>query len=74
MGIIRSSQLLKRIQENISRKSTGSPPKFARRLGIKLRTWYRILKELREEGEDIIYDSSRSSYVYRDRDMTGLKF
>lgn len=44
-------------------KSTGTPAELAFNFEISVRTIKRIIKEIRDEGEDIRYDYSRMSYV-----------
>lgn len=44
-------------------KSTGAPGELALRFDISERSVKRIVKEIREEGTDLRYSSSRRSYV-----------
>jgi biotin operon repressor len=44
-------------------KSTGAPAELAIRLDISERSVKRFVKEIRDEGTDIRYSKTRSSYV-----------
>lgn len=52
-----------RLLKLASLKSTGTPADLALRFEISERSIKRIVKELREEGNDIRYSQSRGSYV-----------
>jgi hypothetical protein len=57
--------LLKRIHENISRESTGSPGCFSEKLGISKRFLHEILEYLKSElNAPIEYSRSRMTYYY----------
>ena len=44
-------------------KSTGSPGELAMRFNISERSVKRIVKELRDEGNELRYSQTRRSYV-----------
>lgn len=48
-------------------KSTGAPAELALRFEVSVRSIKRLVKEIREDGNEIRYSRSRSSYV-TDRD------
>jgi hypothetical protein len=48
-------------------KSTGAPSDLALRFEVSERSIKRLVKEIREDGTEITYSRSRSSYV-TDRD------
>ena len=52
-----------RILKLAALKSTGSPADLAVRFEISERSVKRIIKEIREEGNEIRYSSVRRSYV-----------
>lgn len=45
-------------------RSTGTPAQLAVKFEISERTVKRIIKELREDGEELRYDYGSVSYVY----------
>jgi predicted DNA-binding transcriptional regulator YafY len=45
-------------------RSTGTPAQLAAKFEISERTVKRIIRELREEGEDLRFDHGSVSYVY----------
>ncbi|MCJ7446402.1 MAG: helix-turn-helix domain-containing protein [Bacteroidales bacterium] len=52
-----------RILKLAALKSTGSPADLAVRFEISERSVKRIIREIREEGNEIRYSSARRSYV-----------
>ncbi len=50
----------------ISRKATGNPSTFAKRLDISESTLYEYLSELKEKGAPIYYDKYRETYFYNE--------
>lgn len=64
MSLHQHAEIIERIHVLVLRKGTGTPGELSHRLGISVRTLYRILAELREEGAFIKYDAVRGSYVY----------
>lgn len=54
----------------ISRKATGCPSQFAKKLSISERTLYRWIAILRNRGICIEYDEGRGSYFYEYKETT----
>lgn len=57
-------EILRRMDQMIILRSTGSPEDFASRLGVSERTMYNYLSLLKELGAPIRYSSRKESYVY----------
>jgi hypothetical protein len=53
-----------RILQLARMRSTGTPEDLASKFEISSRTIKRIIKELREEGEDLRYDYNCMSYIF----------
>lgn len=66
MSLIKYVERLRRMDSLISMMATGSPDKFAEKIGIKRSTLFQYLQEMRELGVDIKYSSTRQSYYYAD--------
>jgi predicted DNA-binding transcriptional regulator YafY len=56
--------LLLRLDQLIRQKITGSPPEFARKMGISERSLYEYLKVLKELGAPIRFSRQEHSYYY----------
>jgi predicted DNA-binding transcriptional regulator YafY len=56
--------LLQQLDQFIRRKKTGSPPEFARKMGISERSLYESLKVLKELGAPIRFSRHEHSYYY----------
>jgi hypothetical protein len=56
--------LLQQLDQFIRRKKTGSPPEFARKMGISERSLYEYLKVLKELGAPIRFSRQEHSYYY----------
>ena len=56
--------LLLQLDIFIRQRGTGSPPEFARRLGISERSLYEYLKILKELGAPIRFSRQDRSYYY----------
>jgi predicted DNA-binding transcriptional regulator YafY len=56
--------LLQQLDQFIRRKKTGSPPEFARKMGISERSLYEYLKVLKELGAPIRFSRLEHSYYY----------
>jgi predicted DNA-binding transcriptional regulator YafY len=50
----------------ISRRATGTPSQFAKKLNISQRTLYRWIANMRDRNISITYDEERQSYCYSD--------
>jgi len=53
--------------------ATGTPEKFAEKLGIRRSTLFQSLQEMREMGVDIKYSGYRQSYYYADSRRIKIK-
>lgn len=58
--------LLKRIDFLIRRKATGKPQDFAKKLNISEASLFRYLRDLKDMGAPIFYNSDRENYTYLD--------
>jgi predicted DNA-binding transcriptional regulator YafY len=56
--------LLLRLDQFIRQKGTGSPPEFARKMGISERSLYEYLKVLKDLGAPIKWSRQERSYYY----------
>ena len=56
--------LLLRLDQFIRQKGTGSPPEFARKMGVSERSLYEYLKVLKELGAPIRFSRQDRSYYY----------
>ncbi|HTI89774.1 MAG TPA: HTH domain-containing protein [Puia sp.] len=56
--------LLLQLDQFIRTKGTGSPPEFARKMGISERSLYEYLKVLKELGAPIKFSRQDHSYYY----------
>jgi hypothetical protein len=56
--------LLLRLDQFIRQKGTGSPPDFARKMGISERSLYEYLKVLKGFGAPIKFSRQGRSYYY----------
>ncbi|HUX97581.1 MAG TPA: hypothetical protein VMV47_17745 [Bacteroidales bacterium] len=66
MSLIKYLERIKRIDNLIHLRATGTPEEFAKKLGIRRSTLFNNLQELRDLGVDIKYSSDRQSYYYAD--------
>jgi hypothetical protein len=64
MSILKYIDRLKRMDDLIRRKATGTPDEFAERLHISPSQLYADLNEMRALGAPIQYCSTRKSYFY----------
>ncbi len=56
--------LLLKLDQFIRQKGTGSPPEFARKMGISERSLYEYLKVLKDLGAPIKWSRQERSYYY----------
>lgn len=56
--------LLLRLDLFIRQKGTGSPPEFARKMGISERSLYEYLRVLKDLGAPIKWSRQERSYYY----------
>jgi hypothetical protein len=66
MSLLKYVERLKRMDDLIRRKATGTPKEFANRLGIKKTMLMEELQELKALGAEIAYCKVRESYHYTD--------
>ncbi len=57
---------LRRMDDLIARRATGTPEAFAHRLGLCRSELMNCLSEMRQLGADICYCRTRQSYYYPD--------
>lgn len=66
MTIPANLERLTRIHLLINKKATGPPRQLAKKLSVSERQLYRDLEILKEIGLEYFYDSSISSYYYKE--------
>lgn len=64
MSLLKYIHRLKRMDDLIRRKATGTPEEFAAKLGLGKSVLMEELSELRELGAKIAYCRERRSYYY----------
>ncbi len=64
MSLLKYVERLKRMDDLIRRKATGTPEEFANRLGIGRTILMEELRELKELGAELCYCKVRHSYYY----------
>jgi hypothetical protein len=64
MSLLKYIQRLKRMDDLIRRKATGTPDEFAARLGLRKSVLMDELRELKELGAEITYCRRSNSYYY----------
>ena len=64
MSLLKYVKRLKRMDDLIRRKATGTPEQFAKRLGLGKSILMEELNELRMLGAKIVYCRERQSYYY----------
>jgi ribosomal protein S25 len=64
MSLLKYIERLKRMDDLIRRKATGTPDEFASRLGLGKSVLMDELRELKELGAEITYCKQRKSYYY----------
>jgi len=65
-------ETIKRIDDLINRKGTGSPDQLAERLQISRASVFRYINDLKSFGAPIKYCKYRNSYIYKENFL--LKF
>lgn len=66
MSLLKYVERLKRMDDLIRRKATGTPEEFARRLGLGKSVLMDELRELKELGAVVTYCKERQSYYYKE--------
>lgn len=64
MSLLKYIERLKRMDDLIRRKATGTPDEFAARLGLGKSVLMDELRELKELGAEITYCRQSNSYYY----------
>ena len=65
---------LERIDILIRRKSTGNAEQFADKMNMSRSTLLEEIKEMRELGAPILFDSNRNTYFYEFECYMNFKF
>ena len=66
--------LLLQLDQFICQKATGSPPEFARKMGISERSLYEYLKVLKDLGAPIKWSRQDKSYYYSTEGQFRISF
>ena len=66
MPIIKYIDRLKRMDDLIRRRATGTPEQFAEKMGMDRSTLMRYLSELRKLDAPIYFDPVKQSYYYQE--------
>lgn len=66
MSLLKYIQRLKRMDDLIKRKATGTPDEFSRRLGLRKSLLMDELRDLKELGAKIGYCRERRTYYYQE--------
>jgi predicted DNA-binding transcriptional regulator YafY len=66
--------LLLQLDQFIRLKGTGSPPEFARKLGISERSLYEYLKVLKDLGAPVKWSRQDKSYYYSTEGQFRISF
>jgi hypothetical protein len=75
MGLYTYLNRIRRLDDLIRRKSTGTPKELANKLDISERWLYVLLDELKNElGCPIKYDRKRRSYIYGEHGKIRIGF
>lgn len=74
MSLLKYIDRLKRMDDLIRRKATGSAEDFAEKLGISKTQLYEDLKEFRGLGAPVVFCQVRKSYCYEGDFRLILKF
>lgn len=64
MSLINKIERIQRMHQLINFKRTGSPQRFARKMGISQSMLYILIKEIKELGAPVVYCRYRESYEY----------
>lgn len=64
MSLLKYVDRLRRMDDLIRRKATGTPEEFAKRLGIGKTVLMEELRELKSLGAEFSYCKARQSYCY----------
>lgn len=64
MSLINKIERIERMHQMINFKRTGSPQRFARKLGVSQSMLYILIKEIKTLGAPVVYCRYRESYEY----------
>lgn len=74
MSILKYIDRLKRMDELIRRRATGSPEEFAKKIGVCKSMLMLNLAEIKEMGASVKYNSQIQSYYYEQECRLDLGF
>ena len=74
MNFIKQIERIKRINQLLKLKNTGSPDKFALKLGISRRQLYNTIELLKDYGLEIKYDREAETFYYPDNKYVDINF
>lgn len=74
MSLLKYIERLKRMDDLIRRRATGTAEEFSRKLEISKSQLFQDLKEIRELGAHVTYCHTRKSYVYENNCKLVLTF
>ncbi|GAB4236176.1 MAG: hypothetical protein Tsb0034_10720 [Ekhidna sp.] len=74
MNFIRQIERLKRLNKLIEQEQTGTPDELAARLGIKRRTLYDLLENIKALGAEVEYDRKSKTFYYRNNHKIDIDF
>lgn len=66
MSFISNFHRIKRLEQLIRLKATGTPDQLAERLRVSKRTVFNLIENLKQMGKNIKYDAHRKSYYYEE--------
>ena len=64
MILFKQIELLRKMHKLIELSHTGSPERFAKRLGISERRLYKLIEEMKDIGAPIDYSRKTETYYY----------
>ena len=67
-------QRLRRIDQLIRVKSTGTPAQLAGKIGISERSTYEYIRLMKEFGAPVEYSRQRKSYYYKEEGTFTISF
>ncbi len=69
MNFVRQIERIQRVDQFISKQSTGSPEELASKLDISRRQLFRLIEELKDYGAPIEYSRSLRTFYYLDKNF-----
>ena len=64
MILLKKRERIKRMDQLIRLKATGTPKQFANRMGLSKRRIFQLINEMKEADAPIYYDREHNSYCY----------